>query len=181
VTSHRPLTTRIGHGYDAHQLTAGRKLILGGVEVPHDRGLAGHSDGDALTHAIIDALLGAAALGDIGQHFPGSDASLEGISSLVLLGRIAALLKEHGWQPGNVDATIVAQNPKLAPHIPEMRRRLAQTLQLELHEVSVKATTTDRMGFPGREEGIAAFAVATIVPSPAAGAERPRRVASGEG
>ncbi|HLG72792.1 MAG TPA: 2-C-methyl-D-erythritol 2,4-cyclodiphosphate synthase [Chloroflexota bacterium] len=156
------MSLRIGNGFDAHQLAAGRKLVLGGVDVPHDRGLAGHSDGDAVIHAVVDALLGAAALGDIGQHFPSSDASLEGISSLVLLKRVAALLEAHGWRPGNVDATIVAQQPKLARYVPEMRRRLAEALGLELQDVSVKATTTDFMGFTGREEGIAAFAVATI-------------------
>ncbi len=155
---------RVGQGYDAHQLTAGRKLILGGVEIPHPTGLAGHSDGDALTHAIADALLGAAALGDIGQHFPSSDASLESISSRVILERVVQLLAAYGWRPGNVDGTIVAQNPRMAPHISEMRRRLADSLGLELEAVSVKATTTDRMGFAGREEGIAAFAVATVLP-----------------
>jgi 2-C-methyl-D-erythritol 2,4-cyclodiphosphate synthase len=165
------VTVRVGQGYDAHQLSAGRKLVLGGVEVPHDRGLAGHSDGDALTHAVIDALLGAAALGDIGQHFPSSDKSLEGASSLILLDRVGALLRQAGWSAGNVDATIVAEKPRMAAHIPEMRRRLAAALGLELEAVSVKATTTDRMGFTGREEGIAAFAVATLVPSPAAAGE----------
>lgn len=157
------MTVRIGHGYDAHQLAPGRKLVLGGVEVPHDKGLAGHSDGDALTHAIIDALLGAAALGDVGQHYPSSDKSLEGVSSLLLLGRARDLLGRAGWQPGNVDATIVAEEPRMAPHIRQMRERLAATLGLELDAVSVKATTTDRMGFAGRGEGIAAFAVATVL------------------
>jgi 2-C-methyl-D-erythritol 2,4-cyclodiphosphate synthase len=165
------VTTRIGQGYDAHQLAPGRRLVLGGVEVSHDKGLAGHSDGDALTHAIIDALLGAAALGDIGQHFPSTDKSLEGVSSLLLLGRVCELLEQAGWLPGNVDATIVAERPRMAPHIAGMRERLAGTLGLELDAVSVKATTTDRMGFAGREEGIAAFAVATLVPSPAAAGE----------
>ena len=139
--------------------------MLGGVEVPHEKGLAGHSDGDALTHAIIDALLGAAALGDIGQHFPSSDASLEGISSLALLDRVRELLAQAGWQPGNVDATILAEKPRMATHIPRMRERLAASLGLELDAVSVKATTTDRLGFAGREEGIAAFAVATLYPA----------------
>jgi 2-C-methyl-D-erythritol 2,4-cyclodiphosphate synthase len=139
--------------------------VLGGVDIPHDRGLAGHSDGDALTHAIIDALLGAAALGDVGQHFPSSDASLESISSLVLLERTVGLLQSHGWRPGNVDATVIAQRPRLAAHIPNMRSRLATSLGLELQAVSVKATTSDHLGFTGREEGIAAFAVATVVPS----------------
>jgi len=157
-----PRTIRVGQGCDAHQLAAGRKLVLGGVEVSHTTGLAGHSDGDVLIHAIIDALLGAAALGDAGQHFPSSDASLADVSSLLLLGRVRELLEQAGWRPGNLDATIVAERPRLAPHIPQMRERLAATLGLELEAVSVKATTTDRMGFTGREEGIAAFAVVTI-------------------
>jgi 2-C-methyl-D-erythritol 2,4-cyclodiphosphate synthase len=165
------VTVRIGHGYDAHQLAASRKLVLGGVEVPHDKGLAGHSDGDALTHAIIDALLGAAALGDVGQHFPSSDTSLAGVSSLLLLGRVRGLLEQAGWRPGNVDATIVAERPRLAPYVQQMRERLAAMLGLELDAVSVKATTTDRMGFAGREEGIAGFAVATITSSPSAEGE----------
>ncbi len=162
---------RVGHGYDAHQLAPGRRLVLGGVEVPHERGLAGHSDGDAVSHAIIDALLGAAALGDIGQHFPSADPALEGISSLKLLERVRKLLAEHRWQPGNVDATIVAQRPRLAALIPLMRERLAAALGLELEAVSVKATTTDGMGFPGREEGIAAHAIVILIPSPAAAGE----------
>ncbi|SRR5581483_444909 len=154
---------RVGCGYDAHQLVSGRRLVLGGVDVAHDRGLEGHSDGDAVIHALIDALLGAAALGDIGQHFPGSDESLRGVSSLVLLERTAVLLRDHRWRPGNVDATIVAQRPRLAQHVPEMRRRIAAALGLELEAVSIKATTADRMGFTGREEGIAASAVATVL------------------
>jgi 2-C-methyl-D-erythritol 2,4-cyclodiphosphate synthase len=159
------MTVRIGHGFDAHQLAAGRKLVLGGVDVPYERGLAGHSDGDAVIHAVIDALLGAAALGDIGQHFPSSDASLEGVSSLALLERVRELLAHAGWRAANVDATIVAQAPRLAPRIPAMRERMAAAIGLELEAVSVKATTTDHLGFAGREEGIAAFAVATIVPA----------------
>jgi 2-C-methyl-D-erythritol 2,4-cyclodiphosphate synthase len=155
---------RIGSGYDAHQLQTGRKLMLGGVELAHDKGLEGHSDGDALLHAIIDALLGAAALGDIGQHFPSSDPTLAGISSLILLTRTRTILAQSGWQPANVDGTIVAQAPKLAGHITQMRERIARALGLELEAVSVKATTTDHLGFEGREEGIAAMAVATVVP-----------------
>ena len=157
------MNIRIGQGYDAHQLRPGRPLVLGGVEVPHNRGLAGHSDGDAVVHAIIDALLGAVAMGDIGQHFPSSDAALEGISSLIMLDRVRVMLAQHGWQAANVDATIVAQRPHLAAHIPAMRQRLAGALGLELEAVSVKATTTDHLGFAGREEGIGAFAVATVV------------------
>src|SRR5579862_2538733 len=154
---------RVGQGYDAHQLTPGRKLVLGGVEVPHQRGLAGHSDGDALTHAVIDALLGAAALGDIGQHFPSSDPEFKNVSSLLLLARVCAVLEQHGWKPSNIDATVIAERPKLAPHVFEMRQRLAATLRLELEAVSVKATTTDGLGFTGRQEGIAALATATVV------------------
>jgi 2-C-methyl-D-erythritol 2,4-cyclodiphosphate synthase len=160
--SNAPIPIRAGQGFDAHQLVSGRPLILGGVEVPHERGLAGHSDGDALTHAVIDALLGAAALGDIGQHFPSSDPELESVSSLLLLARVCALLEQHGWRPANIDATVVAERPRLAPHVGEMRQRLAATLRLELEAVSVKATTTDGLGFTGRAEGIAAFATAII-------------------
>jgi len=155
---------RVGCGYDAHQLEVGRRLVLGGVEIDHARGLAGHSDGDVLVHAIIDALLGAAALGDIGQHFPSDDASFRDVSSLLLLRRIRSLLAEHHWRPGNVDATIVAQQPRLAAVLPDMRRCLAEVLVLPLEQVSVKATTTDWLGFTGREEGMAALAVATVVP-----------------
>jgi 2-C-methyl-D-erythritol 2,4-cyclodiphosphate synthase len=163
------MTLRIGHGCDAHQLAPNARLVLGGVEVPHDRGLAGHSDGDVLTHAVIDALLGAAALGDIGQHFPSSDADLDGVSSLLLLGKVRGLLEQRGWRAGNIDGTIVAERPRLAPHIESMRRRISDALGIELEAVSVKATTTDRMGFTGREEGIAAFAVATVIPLEADG------------
>ena len=153
---------RMGHGYDVHRLTAGRPLILGGVHVPYDRGLDGHSDADVLTHAVMDALLGAAALGDIGQLFPDSDAAYAGADSIALLRRVTALLREHGWQVGNVDATVVAQTPKLAPYIPEMRRRLAETMGLDVDCVSVKATTEERLGFTGSGEGMAAHAVALI-------------------
>lgn len=153
---------RVGHGYDVHRLVAGRALILGGVTVPFDRGLLGHSDADVLTHAVMDALLGAAALGDIGQLFPDSDAAYAGADSIALLERVTALLREHGWQVGNVDATVVAQTPKLAPYIPEMRRRLAEAMGLDVDCVSVKATTEERMGFTGSGEGMAAHAVALI-------------------
>jgi 2-C-methyl-D-erythritol 2,4-cyclodiphosphate synthase len=157
------MTLRTGCGFDAHKLASGRRLVLGGVEIPHELGLEGHSDGDAVLHALIDALLGATALGDIGEHFPSSDDALEGVSSLLLLGRIAGLLEQHGWRANNVDVTIVAQRPRLAPHVPEMRERIAAGLRLELEAVSVKATTTDHLGFAGREEGIAAFALATVI------------------
>lgn len=153
---------RVGHGYDVHRLVEGRALILGGVTVPFDRGLLGHSDADVLTHAVMDALLGAAALGDIGQLFPDSDAAYAGADSIALLRRVTALLREHGWQVGNVDATVVAQTPKLAPYIPEMRRRLAETMGLDVDCVSVKATTEERLGFTGSGEGMAAHAVALI-------------------
>lgn len=153
---------RVGHGYDVHRLTEGRALILGGVTVPFDRGLLGHSDADVLTHAVMDALLGAAALGDIGKLFPDSDAAYAGADSMLLLRRVTALLREHGWQVGNMDATVVAQTPKLAPYIPEMRRRLAEAMGLDVDCVSVKATTEERLGFTGSGEGMAAHAVALI-------------------
>lgn len=153
---------RVGHGYDVHRLTEGRALILGGVTVPFDRGLLGHSDADVLTHAVMDALLGAAALGDIGKLFPDSDAAYAGADSIALLERVTALLREHGWQVGNVDATVVAQTPKLAPYVPEMRRRLAEAMGLDVDCVSVKATTEERLGFTGSGGGMAAHAVALI-------------------
>ena len=153
---------RVGHGYDVHRLVEGRALILGGVTVPFDRGLLGHSDADVLTHAVMDALLGAAALGDIGKLFPDSDEAYAGADSIALLERVTALLREHGWQVGNVDATVVAQAPRLAPYIPEMRRRLAEAMGLDVDCVSVKATTEERLGFTGSGEGMAAHAVALI-------------------
>lgn len=153
---------RVGHGYDVHRLTEGRALILGGVTVPFDRGLLGHSDADVLTHAVMDALLGAAALGDIGKLFPDSDAAYAGADSIALLERVTTLLREHGWQVGNVDATVVAQAPRLAPYIPDMRRRLAEAMGLDVDCVSVKATTEERLGFTGSGEGMAAHAVALI-------------------
>ena len=153
---------RVGHGYDVHRLVEGRALILGGVTVPFDWGLLGHSDADVLTHAVMDALLGAAALGDIGKLFPDSEAAYAGADSIALLERVTALLREHGWQVGNVDATVVAQAPRLAPYIPEMRRRLAEAMGLDVDCVSVKATTEERLGFTGSGEGMAAHAVALI-------------------
>lgn len=153
---------RIGHGYDVHRLTEGRRLILGGVEVPYEKGLLGHSDADVLTHAVMDALLGAAALGDIGKLFPDSDAAYAGADSIALLERVTALLREHGWRVGNVDATVVAQAPRLAPYVPDMRRRLAEAMGLDVDCVSVKATTEERLGFTGSGEGMAAHAVALI-------------------
>ena len=156
--------SRFGIGYDAHPLVEGRALVLGGVHVPHDRGLKGHSDGDALTHAIIDALLGAAALGDIGAHFP-ADKVTEGASSVGLLERTAALVRAAGWRVGNVDATIIAQRPRLAEHIVAMRTAIATALGLPLGDVSVKATTEDGLGYTGRGDGIAAMAVASLEPA----------------
>ena len=153
---------RVGHGYDVHRLTGGRKLILGGVEVPHTLGLLGHSDADVLTHAVMDALLGAAALGDIGRHFPDTDPAYAGADSLVLLDHVMALLAEKGWKVGNVDATILAQKPKLAPYIPQMRDNLAARLGVPPDRVNVKATTEERLGFTGAEEGIAAHAVCLL-------------------
>ena len=153
---------RIGHGYDVHRLVEGRKLILGGVEIPFEQGLLGHSDADVLAHAVMDALLGAAALGDIGKLFPDSDPAYSGADSLVLLRRVAEVLAEHGYGIGNVDATVLAQRPKLAPYIPEMRERLAAAMGISPGQVSVKATTEEGLGFTGTGEGIAAHAVALI-------------------
>lgn len=153
---------RIGTGYDVHRLVAGRKLILGGVEIPYEKGLLGHSDADVLVHAVMDALLGAAALGDIGGHFPDSDPRYEGADSLALLREVCRVLREAGFEPGNVDATIVAQAPKLAPHIPAMRRNIAAAMGLDTSCVSVKATTEERLGFTGEGLGIAAQAAALI-------------------
>ena len=154
---------RIGHGYDVHRLTAGRPLILGGITVPSETGLDGHSDADVLSHAIIDALLGAAALGDIGQHFPDTDAEWEGADSIDLLTAVVSLLTEAGYQVGNVDATVVLQRPKLRPHIDAMRQRLADALGIEVGRVSVKATTGEGMGFVGTGEGAAAHAVCLLL------------------
>ena len=159
------MKARTGIGFDTHPLVEGRPLVLGGVTVPFDRGLAGHSDGDVLAHAVIDALLGAAALGDIGGHFPSGDPEYEGIASVDLLERTARLLGDDSWQAAYVDATIVAQQPVLKPFIAQIRRGIALSLGLGDDMVSVKATTTDHMGFTGRGEGIAALAVATIEPA----------------
>ena len=153
---------RIGHGYDVHRLVEGRKLILGGVEVPFEKGLLGHSDADVLAHAVMDAVLGAAALGDIGQHFPDNDPVYSGADSLKLARRVAEILKEHGFRVENIDATLLCQRPKLAPHIPAMRRNLADAFGLPVDAVSVKATTEEHLGFTGEGLGIAAHAVALI-------------------
>ena len=156
---------RIGHGYDVHRLTEGRALILGGVAVPYERGLLGHSDADVLTHAVMDALLGAAALGDIGKHFPDTDPAYAGADSLRLLDHVVELLEERGWQVGNVDATILAQKPKLAPYIGQMRDNLAAHLRVDPDRVNVKATTEEGLGFTGLGQGMAAHAVALLEPS----------------
>ena len=153
---------RIGQGYDVHRLVEGRRLILGGVELQYGRGLLGHSDADVLVHAIMDALLGAAALGDIGALFPDSDERYAGADSLALLGEVAALLREKGFEIGNIDATVVAERPKLAAHIPQMRENIARAAGVDAGRVSVKATTEEGLGFTGRGEGIAAQAVACI-------------------
>ena len=153
---------RIGHGYDVHRLTEGRRLILGGVEVPYEKGLLGHSDADVLTHAVMDALLGAAALGDIGKLFPDTDAAYAGISSILLLERVAERLREAGYAVVNLDATVLAQAPKLAPYRERMRENLARALSLDTSRVSVKATTEEGLGFTGAREGIAAHAVVLI-------------------
>jgi 2-C-methyl-D-erythritol 2,4-cyclodiphosphate synthase len=153
---------RIGHGYDVHRLVENRRLILGGVEIPWEKGLLGHSDADVLTHAVMDALLGAAGLGDIGKHFPDTDDRFLGADSLKLLEYVCTLLREHGYTVGNVDATIIAQRPKLAPFIPEMRRKLAAVMQLEESAVNVKATTEEKLGFTGEGLGISAHAVALL-------------------
>ena len=153
---------RIGQGYDAHRLAAGRRLVLGGVEIEHDHGLAAHSDGDVLIHALCDALLGAAGQGDIGRHFPDNSAEFKDIDSRILLRRVVELLHDLDLCVHNVDATIVAQTPKLAPHIPDMRARIASDLQISESSVNVKATTTEGMGFAGRGEGIASYAVVLL-------------------
>lgn len=153
---------RIGQGFDAHALVAGRKLVIGGVTIPHEKGLAGHSDADVLIHAVCDALLGAAGLGDIGSHFPDSDARYKDVDSRRLLREVARLLKERGLKAANVDATIIAQAPKMAPHIPAMRANLAADLGVAADAVNLKAKTTEKLGFVGRGEGIAAEAVALL-------------------
>ena len=160
------LDFRVGIGFDSHPLVQGRQLVLGGVEIPSDRGLAGHSDGDVLIHALLDALLGAANLGDKGTHFPSSDPQYRDISSLLLLERVAALLAAAGWRVSNVDATMLAQTPRLGPFIPAMKERTAAALSIPPGRVSIKATTTDYLGFVGRAEGIAAVAVAAIMSVP---------------
>ena len=156
---------RIGHGYDVHRFCDGDFITLGGVRIPHTFGLLAHSDGDVLLHALSDALLGAAALGDIGKHFPDTDPQCKGADSRVLLRHVVGIVNAKGWKVGNVDATIVAQAPKMAPHIDTMRQLIAEDLQVELDQVNVKATTTEKLGFCGREEGIAVHSVALLLPA----------------
>ncbi len=153
---------RIGHGYDVHKLVEERKLILGGVDIPYEKGLLGHSDADVLAHAVMDALLGAAGLGDIGRHFPDTDPAYAGADSLVLLERVMELLGQHGWQVENVDATILAQRPKLAPYIPQMRENLAARMGAPQGRINIKATTEEGLGFTGSGQGIAAHAVCLL-------------------
>ena len=153
---------RIGQGYDVHRLVEGRKLIIGGVDIPHNVGLLGHSDADVLLHAISDAILGAAALGDIGKHFPDTDSKFKGADSLVLLSHCGKLVREKGYRINNIDATIVAQRPKMAPHIQTMRENIARALEIEINQVNVKATTEEKLGFTGTEQGISSYAAALI-------------------
>lgn len=155
-------TIRVGNGYDAHRLVTGRKLVLGGIEIPHERGLEGHSDADVIIHAIADALLGAVGEKDIGHHFPNSDESIRGISSIEILRRVTALLGEIHARPVNVDATLIAEAPRIAPHIEAMREKIAGALRLNVARVSIKATTNEGLGTIGRGEGMAAMAVATV-------------------
>ena len=154
---------RIGTGYDVHKLTENRKLILGGVEIPYEKGLLGHSDADVLIHAIMDAILGAAALGDIGKHFPDSDDAYKGISSVLLLKKVAELIKKEGYEIGNIDSTIIAQRPKLAPYIPTMRDNIANALGISSSQVNVKATTEEGLGFTGEGLGIASQAICLLL------------------
>ena len=153
---------RIGSGYDVHKLVSGRDLILGGVKIEHELGLLGHSDADVLTHAIMDALLGAAASYDIGYHFPDTDERYKGVNSLELLSQVREIIGEKGYKVGNIDATVIAERPKLRPYIDEMRKNIADTLKINIDQVSIKATTEERLGFTGREEGIAANAVCIL-------------------
>ena len=154
---------RIGSGYDVHKLVEGRKLILGGVDIPYEKGLLGHSDADVLIHAIMDAILGAAALGDIGKHFPDNDDAYKGISSILLLKKVAEIIKKEGYEIGNIDSTIIAQRPKLAAFIPQMRENIANALEISLSQVNVKATTEEGLGFTGEGLGIASQAVCLIL------------------
>lgn len=156
------MNIRIGNGYDIHRLVSERPLILGGVNIPHSLGLLGHSDADVLTHAVMDAMLGALSLGDIGHYFPPTDPQWAGADSLVLLSKVHQLILERGWQVGNIDSVVVAERPKLKPHIEKMRSKIAEVLQIEPHQVGIKATTNEKLGPVGREEGICAYAVVLL-------------------
>lgn len=156
------MNIRIGNGFDIHRLQTGRKLILGGIDIPHSQGLLGHSDADALTHAIMDAMLGALSLGDIGVYFPPSDPKWAGADSQVLLAQVNQLVGDRGWRISNIDSVVIAEQPKLNPHIPDMRDRLAATLSVEPNQIGIKATTYEKLGPIGKEEGIAAYAVALL-------------------
>jgi 2-C-methyl-D-erythritol 2,4-cyclodiphosphate synthase len=153
---------RIGNGYDVHRLVTGRKLILGGIDIPHSTGLDGHSDADVLLHALCDALLGAVGAGDIGAHFPDTDSKWKGISSLVLLEQVTATCRDKGFNFSNIDTIIVAQKPKLAPFLPDMKKNISQAMAIDIGQINIKATTTEKLGFAGKEEGIAAYAVALL-------------------
>ncbi len=154
---------RIGHGYDVHKLVEGRKLILGGVDIPHETGLLGHSDADVVVHAVMDAMLGALALGDIGKHFPDTDPVYSGADSIKLLKRVTEIIGEKGYSVGNIDSTIICQAPKLAPHIDTMRKNIAEAIGCDISQVSVKATTEEKLGFTGAKEGISAHAVCVLL------------------
>lgn len=153
---------RIGHGYDVHKLVEDRKLVLGGVEIPHEKGLLGHSDADVLVHAIMDSILGALALGDIGKHFPDTDQKYKDISSVLLLEKVYNIMSEHGYEIGNIDSTIAAQKPKLAPHIEDMRTIISTVLNTDIENINIKATTTEELGFVGRKEGISSYSVCLL-------------------
>ena len=153
---------RIGNGYDVHRLVAGRKLILGGIDIPHSTGLDGHSDADVLLHALCDALLGAVGAGDIGAYFPDTDSQWKGISSLILLEKVTVTCRDKGFEVSNIDTIIVAQKPKLAPFLPDMKKNISQAMAIDIGQINIKATTTEKLGFAGKEEGIAAYAVALL-------------------
>lgn len=154
---------RVGLGYDVHNLIENRKLVLGGIEIPHDKGLQGHSDGDVLTHAVMDAIIGAMAKGDIGRHFPDTSAEYKDIYSINLLIRIKEIMDEERWKIGNMDCVVIAQKPKLAPYIPEMEKKIAEVLDMDLQDLNIKATTTEKLGFEGREEGITSQVIVMLV------------------
>jgi len=157
------MNIRIGNGYDIHQLAAGRPLILGGIEIPHSLGLLGHSDADVLIHAVMDALLGALGMGDIGHYFPPNDPKWKGADSTILMKQVGEIISSQGWKVGNIDSTVVAEQPKLKPHLKSMRQAIAQTLDIEIEQISIKATTNEQLGPVGREEGICAYAVVLLV------------------